>query len=64
MLVAVVAALLDEDGLVDAVRLELPQARRELRRRADAARPAAEHFEPDLLAHGDEFLPDVRPPRR
>src|SRR5207245_7609977 len=56
VLVPVVAALLDEDGLVDARLLELVQGVAHLLRRADAAAPAG----PRDLVPAEE-LPDVGP---
>ena len=58
VLVAVLAALLDEDGLVDAGVLEAPRFAR-IVGRADAAGAASQHLGAQLVAHGHELVPDV-----
>jgi hypothetical protein len=63
VLVPVLAALLDEDGLVDAVVLEGAQGGAQLLRGADAAGAAAQHLQVELGAHREELVPDVRAPR-
>src|SRR5688572_16483075 len=60
VLVPVLAALLDEDGLVDTGLLEYAQGTAQVVGRADAAHAAAERVGPELLAHLQEGVPDVR----
>src|SRR5438094_7727501 len=62
MIVAILAALLDEDRLVDASILEGAERPAQLVRRADAVGASAEHLGADLIAHGLERRPDVRAP--
>src|SRR5262249_29740031 len=64
VLVPVVAALLNENRLIHATALEFSETLDELCWRADTSSATAQHLESELLAHRDEFLPDVSPPRR
>src|SRR5215469_9545935 len=62
MVVAIFAALLDKDGLIDAGILESSECAAQLIGCTDAVGSSTEHLGADLIAHGLEGRPTVRPP--